>query len=247
MYVKTILHVQRLFAWGEPIIQRVLVHDILFLCTCDCRKSPIEATCYLDQLNSHLCLLCFCMSNMSSIEYTPSKQGRILQLGDLNYSYAQIAQIMGASKTGAHNTVVHNENHNTRNSLPQSGHSHAVNECNHHTVLQDICRHRGEPYKDIAEHVGGVTADQVQRTADDAGYHCRVAIQKPFLTKAAVKKQIKWAEENQTRNWDTVAWTDKSTIELGACPGRQFVAQLLGEEYLPECINQPFIVAENQS
>jgi hypothetical protein len=115
-----------------------------------------------------------------------------------------------------------------------------VNEHDCHKILWDTHKHRWEPYKDIAEHVGGVTADQVWRTANDADCHCRVVIQKPFLTKVAVKKRIKWAEKNQTCNWDTVAWTDKSTIELGTRPGHQFVTWLLGEEYLPKCIQPTF-------
>ena len=37
-----------------------------------------------------------------------------------------------------------------------------------------------------------------------------------------------------------MAWTDKSTIKLGERPGRQYVTQLPGKEYLPECIRPTF-------
>jgi hypothetical protein len=60
------------------------------------------------------------------------------------------------------------------------------------------------------------------------------------LTSAAITNQIKWAEENETHNWNTVVWTDESTVELGDRPGHQYVTQLPGEEYLPECIQPTF-------
>jgi transposase len=177
---------------------------------------------------------------MSPVEYTPSKRGRILQLHDLNYSYGQIADITGASKTAAYETVKRDENYHTCNSLPRSGRPPAVNERERRHVIQDIRKHRFDPYKAVAERVGGVSERQVRRIANDAGYHRRIAVRKPFLTAAAVKKRIKWAEENESRNWSTIIWTDESTIELGKRPGHQRVTRLPGEEYLPENLQPTF-------
>lgn len=137
---------------------------------------------------------------LMSVEFTPSKRGRVLQLHELNYSYREIEKITGVSKTTAQETVKRNENHHTWESLPRSGCPKAVNDCECHHILQQIRQHWFEPYKAIAKHVGSVTEHQVRTVANDAGYHCCVTVQKPFLTAAAVKKHIAWAKENQSRN-----------------------------------------------
>lgn len=68
-----------------------------------------------------------------------------------------------------------------------------------------------------------------------------IAVQELFITPSAKKKQrIKWVEDNQNTNWDTIIWTDESTVELGKHPSHQQVTRLLGEEYLPECIEPTF-------
>ena len=175
-----------------------------------------------------------------SVEYSPSKRGRILQLRDLNYSFGEISQITGASKTGAHGTVHREQNHHSHNSLPHSGRPAAVTDRQRCQVLHEIHKHRFKSYKAVAACVGDLTARQVRHIANQAGYHRRVAMRKPFLTEAAIKKRVRWAEENKDRDWSTVLWTDESSIELGERPGRQFVMRHPGEEYLPECIQPTF-------
>ncbi|ETW82439.1 hypothetical protein HETIRDRAFT_17257, partial [Heterobasidion irregulare TC 32-1] len=57
--------------------------------------------------------------------------------------------------------------------------------------------------------------------ATSAGYHCRVARHKPFLSPAAVWKRLIWAKENMTRDWNEVIWTDEAKLELGERPGHK--------------------------
>jgi hypothetical protein len=59
------------------------------------------------------------------------------------------------------------------------------------------------------------------------------------LTEVAVKKHVQWAKDNKSHDWNTVLWTDESTIELGKCPGCQFVAHWPGKN-IPECIQPTF-------
>jgi transposase len=175
-----------------------------------------------------------------SVEHTPSKRGRVLQLRDLNYSYRGIEEITGVSRSTAQETVNRDKNHHTRQSRPRSGRPASVNDRDRRHILRQIRQHRFEPYRSIAEHVGSITERQVKTIAHNAGFHRRVAVRKPFLTKAAVKKRNIWAEENSSRDWDTIIWTDESTIEFGERPGHQMVTRLPGEEYLPECIQPTF-------
>lgn len=67
-----------------------------------------------------------------------------------------------------------------------------------------------------------------------------MAVQKPFLTPAAIAKHVAWASANEERDCNTIIWTDKSTIELGKRPGPARVTRRPGEEMLPECIQLTF-------
>ena len=99
---------------------------------------------------------------------------------------------------------------------------------------------RFHPYKEIADGVDGVSERQVQEIAHTAGYHRRVARRKPFLSVQVVKKRLLWAKENQDRDWNTVLWTDKATIETGQRPTACRVTRKAGEEYLPKNIMPTF-------
>lgn len=117
-------------------------------------------------------ILHYFSSLFMSVEYTPSKRGRILQLHDLNYSYSDIAKIVdGVSKSAAQETVKREELHNTQKSLPRLGRPAAVSSRDHHKVLQDIKRHHFDPYKKVAERLGSLTEQQVRTIAHQAGYH----------------------------------------------------------------------------
>ncbi|KIM91809.1 hypothetical protein PILCRDRAFT_83238 [Piloderma croceum F 1598] len=175
-----------------------------------------------------------------SVEYTPSKHGRVLQLRDLNYSYREIEKITGVSKTTAQETVKCDKNHHTRKSLPRSGHPSTITTHNHRQVIHELKQHQFEPYKTIAERSHDLTEQQVHTITHDAGFHCCIAVCKPFLTEAAIEKRVKWADENDGCNWETVIWTDESTIELRKRPVHLHVTRHPGEEYLPECIQLTF-------
>jgi DDE superfamily endonuclease len=83
-----------------------------------------------------------------SVEYTPSKHGRVLQLCDLNYSHREIEKITGVSKTTAQETVKRDKNHHTQKSLPHSGRPSTITTRNCRQVIHELKQHRFEPYID---------------------------------------------------------------------------------------------------
>jgi transposase len=87
------------------------------------------------------CVLELFHISLMSVEFTPSKRGRVLQLHELNYSYREIEKITGVSKTTAQETVKQDENCNTRESLPRSGRPKAVNHRERRHILQQVCQH----------------------------------------------------------------------------------------------------------
>ena len=76
--------------------------------------------------------------------------------------------------------------------------------------------------------------------AKQQGYNHCIAHHKPFLTKQAVKKHVVWGKDNADRDWSKVVWTDEAKIEMGEQPGPCRVTQMVGEEFLPECIQPTF-------
>src|SRR5882762_6779041 len=187
-------------------------------CTCGSEKSPDTAIHHIWSRDVSQKLFKHLHISIMSVEHTLSKRGRVLQLHDLNYSYHEIEKITGVSKSTVQETVKCEKNPHTHQSHSHSGCPASVNDRDHHHILCQICQHCFEPYRSIAEHVGSVTEHQVKTIAHNTGFHHWVAAQKPFLTKAAVKKHDIWAEGNSSRDWDTIIWTDECMIELGKCP-----------------------------
>jgi transposase len=177
---------------------------------------------------------------MASQELSPSKRGRIVMLRDLGYTYAQIRDITGVSRSGAWKTVQRNRVHHTRNSLPRSGRPKALSERAIRAIIREIRRNRFAPYTVIAQNLNGVTARQVRSVAINNGYRRRVARRKPFLTKSAVAKRVLWARENAKRDWTRVIWTDETNSEVGERPGPEYVTRLPREEFLADCIQPTF-------
>jgi hypothetical protein len=199
----------------------------------------VSGHCHLPCQQHSIYLLIYACHIMS-VEYIPSKCGRVLQLHNLNYSYHEIEKISGVSKTTAQETVKNDENHHTWKFLPHSGHPSTITTCNCHQVIHELKQHQFKPYKTITEHSHDLMEWQVHTITHYAGFHCCVAICKPFLTEAAIKKCVKLADENDGCNWKTVIWTDESTIKLRKQPGHLYVTCCPGKEYFPECIQPTF-------
>lgn len=181
------------------------------------------------------------MSRTGVLELTPSKRGRILALRDEGYSYRQIATRVGkVSPSACWNTVERENKHHTRNTLPRSGRPFAVTPRDRRIVLRTIRAHRFEPFTSIAERIGTVTTSQVKHIAHEDGYHRRIARRKPHISPLQAKKHLRWADENEDRDWDEVLWSDESTFETGERPGRKVVTRRAGEEYDPENIDETF-------
>jgi transposase len=180
------------------------------------------------------------MPPQRSPELSLSLRGRILMLHDLNYSYREISKILKVPKSTCYDTVRRDNLHHTCQSLPRSGRPHTINDRTRRTVLRNLRSHRFEPYSTIAALCPNVNTQQVKKIAHQAGYHRRIARRKPFLSPVTVKKRLAWAIENQSRDWQTVIWTDESSIPLGGIPITKYVTRRPKEEYLPNNIQPTF-------
>lgn len=69
----------------------------------------------------------------------------------------------------------------------------------------------------------------------------RVARKKPLLTDRHRNVRLEWARQRKdwtVSDWNSIIWSDESKFNLFGNDGRVFVRRRVGEELLPECIQQ---------
>lgn len=60
----------------------------------------------------------------------------------------------------------------------------------------------------------GVSKWTVRRSLKRLGYTKKKAVRKPMLTKTHISKRLKWCQENQSRTWGNVIFSDECTFQL---------------------------------
>lgn len=84
-----------------------------------------------------------------------------------------------------------------------------------------------------------ISVSTVKRRLREVGLNGRVAVKKPLLRKANVKKRLKWARKHKNwtvEDWKKVLWSDESKFEVFGSKRRIYVRRHVNEKYLPECI-----------
>ncbi|CUA76321.1 hypothetical protein RSOLAG22IIIB_12207 [Rhizoctonia solani] len=144
---------------------------------------------------------------------------RILTLYEEYYTYEQTSKRFRVTPSGAYKVVQQYNEHHTYHFLLRSGCL-----CNPITpqmqrhVLRTTRYYRFATYQEIADIIGDITKQEVQRLAHGVGYRRCVAITKPFLKSHIIQKRIKWAEDNKERDWDSNMWTNECSISTAKLP-----------------------------
>jgi Transposase len=100
-------------------------------------------------------------------------------------------------------------------------------------VLGEIQKDKWRGWARIAEDIGDTSSSTVQRIAKKNGIGRRVAIRKPVISKLNVKCRMVWATENINTIWETVVFTDETTIEMGKHTGKRYVSRRSNEQLDP--------------
>ena len=85
------------------------------------------------------------------------------------------------------------------------------------------------------------SASTIRKRLDGAGLYGRVAKKKPLLTDRHKEIRLKWAQERvywSLTDWHKIIWSDESKFNLFGSDGRIYVRRRVGEEYLPQCVQQ---------
>ncbi|KIJ97348.1 hypothetical protein K443DRAFT_105805 [Laccaria amethystina LaAM-08-1] len=72
-----------------------------------------------------------------------------------------------------------------------------------------------------------------------AGYHRRVAMKVPFLTKLHKHARMGWAHLYhcyKQQQWSKIIWSDEAYIHLSDNRGHIFITHCADEEYLEDCL-----------
>jgi hypothetical protein len=158
-------------------------------------------------------------------ELTEGQCGHIVGLRDACYTYREIGDMMGISYSCARKTVLRFQKHNTYSSLPRSGRPPVISDRMRRLIIRYLRRYRFEDYRTIAGHIDGVTERHVRLVAQQEDYHRCVAHAKPYIKPEHATKRLKWAAENEQRDWDSVMWTDETILETGKQIGWQRVTR----------------------
>lgn len=88
-----------------------------------------------------------------------------------------------------------------------------------------------------------VSQSRVRRALHVAGYYCRVAAKKPFLSDRHKRNRLDFArtlESWTVEDWKKVVWTDESTFELGKNSRQITVWRKTNERYNLDCLAPTF-------
>jgi transposase len=84
-----------------------------------------------------------------------------------------------------------------------------------------------------------VTAKTIRNRLKQANIKSCVAVKKPYVTHANIKKRLQWAKDHKDWNqdkWNSVLFSDESKITL-RWQGQRLVWRRQNERLLPECMN----------
>jgi len=163
-----------------------------------------------------------------------------------NWTFREIQQETGLSLGTLHRCVVSPENppkevHDTRGRkrlLDLAARQKLI------ALATSNAYHRQLPYTEIAKLVG-IQAERrtLSRMFEGEGFHHRVARIKPFLTQSAKDKRLTWGQrfgDWLEDDWVDVLFSDESSFNCGAVPGRTWVTRQAGEEYQEDCLMPKF-------
>jgi hypothetical protein len=174
-----------------------------------------------------------------SIELSPRKRGKLVELVMSGTSHRKAAAALGVSKSTVWQTMLRERTHNTQNSLPRSGRPPLIDIRSKRRLVSEICAHPEKPWKYFA-HQFGCSEDVIQRAANQVGFYKRHKRKKPFLSKKAIAARNSWVTANKDQDWKRVVFTDEASTELGLDITQQWTIRRAGEKFLPQYLQTTF-------
>jgi len=160
------------------------------------------------------------------------------------YSLRQIAQRLKISVGAVRRTIARKSETGVNATKGRTGRPKITTRREDNFIVTTSKRNRRFTAPEIARELRKsrrqpVSDRTVARRLQQYGLGGRIAVKKPLLRAANIKKRYAWAKEHQDwteEQWKTVLWTDESKFELFGSHRRTYVRRRPGERFHHECI-----------
>ena len=171
---------------------------------------------------------------------------KIAVLREEGYSTTQIANRVKCSQSAVSKTLTRLKETGSVDDRKLSGRPRISNPREDRALVRISLNDRkltSPQFKREWEETCGVvcSTSTIRKRLDGAGLYGRVAKKKPLLTDRHKEIRLKWAQERvywSLTGWHKIIWSDESKFNLFGSDGRIYVRRRVGEEYLPQCVQQ---------
>ena len=169
---------------------------------------------------------------------------KIVVLGELKFSYGNIAKEVGCLKSSAERVYKKFQKENTIDDLARPGRLRICSPRDERLIYRtSMNNHRltAPKIKTILSsfHNLQLSESTVKRILWKFGLFGRIARKKLYLTAAHKKQRLLFAKEHQhwtPSDWATVTFSDESKFNLFHSDGRIYVRRKIGKEFREDCI-----------
>jgi len=179
----------------------------------------------------------------SRSELTLFQRGEIIGAWKCGLSEAKIAAILGRAPGTVHNIIVAYRDNQQEKPPARPGRPKKITPRDSRAVKRIFQQNRRTNLKEIKDQFTTSTSKKIglntiRRHLHEIGFHGRVGVRKPLVTKKNQVKRLNWAKERQKWDdeWSDIIWSDESKFELFRGDGRRWVWRRPHEKYDVKCL-----------
>lgn len=177
-------------------------------------------------------------------EISSEKRFEIVILRKMGKSISEIARMVGVSRNGVRTTLKRKSETGRNDDRKRLGRPRKTTERTDKLIKLISNRNRFKTSPEITAEINNmlskpISVQTTKRRLREVGLNGCVAVKKPLLSKANIKKRLLFAKQHQhwtIDQWKTVLWTDEPKFEMFGSRRRQFVRRKVGERCNSKCI-----------
>jgi transposase len=175
-----------------------------------------------------------------SKQLTDFQKGKALTLWEQGVSNRKIGKSLKTSETTIRNLIKKWKNTRSYQRKKGSGRPRKTTARQDREIVRTAIRNRRSTSTWIKNSLKlKVTTKTIRNRLKQANIKSYVAVKKPYVTPANIKKRLQWAKDHKgwsQDKWNSVLFSDESKITL-RWQGQRLVWRRQNERFLPECMN----------